>query len=288
MIKKIILFLLILIVSLSVFYFKKQETYKYKIALLQTASHPALNTIREVILQQLQEKYKKDIVIVCKNGEGLLSNIESIANQLVYDDSFMIYVAIGTPAIQSLARLEKNKPIIFGAVTDHTILGIDTQKNICGRLDQIDYYAVIESLQKLGLDKKIGVLYSVGDLSSEYTIEQLEKSNLQIQRFGCAGESELITNIQSACNSSDILFLPTDNMIASAIKIVIEMAKKYNTPIFMTDTLLFQLGGEFAQGVDYAQQGKDISEMITEILENKKNPEGLEIKKSVPSGLLKR
>lgn len=207
----------------------------------------------------------------------------------MYDDSFNVYVAIASPAVQSLARLEKNKPIIFAAVTDYNVLGIEKQKNIGGFLDQLDYNSVIASLQELFPDKKIGIPYAIGDVSSEYTIKKLEEAKLQIMRFGCASESELISNVQSACQSVDVLFLPTDNMIASAITIIIQIAKKYNKPLFMTDTLLFQLGGDYAQGVDYTQQGEAMVESIEAILEKKKNPEEfLVIKKSQSSGLLKR
>jgi putative ABC transport system substrate-binding protein len=270
------------------FYFKNKNSVRYKIALLQTASHPALNTIAEVLISDLKKKYKNDIAIVAKNGEGSLANIDTIANQLMYDDSYQLYVGIGSPAVQSLARLEKERPIVFGAVTDASILGIDRQKNVCGFLDQIDYDSVITSLLSLFSDKTIGVLYGVGDLSSEYTIRQLEHTKLNIKRFGCIGESELIANIQAACQSSDIIFLPTDNMIASAIKIVIDMTKKYNKSIFMTDTLLFELGGSYAQGIDYKEQGKEMVRAIESLLEQKNNVSELGIKSSQSSNLLKR
>ena len=78
-------------------------------------------------------------------------------------------------------------------------------------------------------------------------------------------------------------------MIASAITIIIQIAKKYNTPLFITDTLLFQLGGDYAQGVDYTEQGQEMVESIEAILEKKNNPEEfLVIKKSQSSGLLTR
>jgi putative ABC transport system substrate-binding protein len=270
------------------FYFKNKEAVRYKIAILQTASHPALNKITEVVIADLKNKYSNEIAIVCKNGEGFLSNIDAIANQLIYDDSYLLYVGVGSPAVQSLARLEKKRPIVFGAVTDASVLGVESQQNVCGFLDQVDYDAIINSLQQLFSDKKIGVLYGVGDLSSEYTLKRLEEAALSIQRFGCAGESELIANIQSACQLSDVLFLPTDNMIASAIKIVVDMANKYKKPIFFSDVLLFELGGSYAQGIDYKKQAKEMGETIFLILEKKNNPESLGITKSASSELLIR
>ncbi len=285
--KRIIFFCVILV--LSIFFLTKKECKKkYKVALLQTASHLALDKVKDTIVNELEKKYKKDIQIDCKNGEGSLVAIESIANQLSGDNSYKLYVAIGSPAVQSLSRLEKNRPIVFGAVTDSKIIGIENKKNVCGFLDQLDYNEIINSLSELFENKKIGILYSIGDLSSEYTISQLEKSKLIIDRFGCNGEAELIVTIELACKKSDVLFLPTDNMIASAIKIVIDIANKYNKPIFMTDILLFELGGKYAKGIDYNKQGKEMALAISEILDKKNNPEGVRIKKSKSSGLLKR
>lgn len=273
---------------LLLLYFQNKETSRYKIAILQTASHPALNQITEILVADLKSKYNNDIVIVTKNGEGSVSTIDSIANQLICDDGYSLYVALGSPAVQSLARLEKQRPIVFGAVTDAAILGLESKKNVCGFLDQIDYSSIINSLVQLFSDKKIGVLYGIGDLSSEYSIKQLQNTKLNIQRFGCVGESELIAHIEAACQRSDLLFLPTDNMIAASIKIVVDMANKYKKPIFMTDILLFELGGSYAQGIDYKEQGKDMVAAISLVLEKKNNPQGLGITKSASSELLLR
>jgi ABC-type uncharacterized transport system substrate-binding protein len=252
---------------------------------LQTASHPALNTISNVVASNLKQKYNIDIDIVLKNGEGVLMNIESIANQFICDDSYDMYLAIGTPALQSLARLEKKRPVLFGAVTDTTLLGLDLQENISGFLDQLDYNEIILNLLKLFPNKIIGILYSLGDISSQYCINELINSSLLIKTFGCVGESELIPTLEVACQSSDVLFIPTDNIMASAIKIIIDVAKKYKKNIFMTDTLLLSIGGDYAQGVDYNKQGEEIAFLIKEILEKKNSPVHL-IVKSKSTGLL--
>jgi putative ABC transport system substrate-binding protein len=286
MIKKFITIFFLAIGFVLLFYFKNKDIFRYKIAILQTASHPALNKIAQILEADLKNKYNNDIKIIIKNGEGILNTLDSMANQLVCDDDCSLYVALGSPALQSLMRLEKKRPIVFGAVTDPSVLGVESKKNVCGFLDQIDYDVVINSLKQLFSDKKIGILYGVGDLASEFTIKKLESTKLNIQRFGCVGESELIGSIQAACLSSDVLFLPTDNMIASAIKMVFDMANKYKKPIFMTDILLFELGGSYAQGIDYKEQAHDIAEAIFLILNEKNNPQKLGITKSESSQLL--
>jgi hypothetical protein len=54
----------------------------------------------------------------------------------------------------------------------------------------------------------------------------------------------------------------------------------------MTDILLFELGGSYAQGIDYKEQAHDIAEAIFLILNEKNNPQKLGITKSESSQLL--
>jgi putative ABC transport system substrate-binding protein len=270
---------------------KTQKTKKYTVAIIQTASHLALDRVKDACVKKLEQLYTiDDIDVIVKNGQGNIDNLQIISKQISLDNTISLCVAIGTPALQAMAAIEKNKPIVFAAVTNPYLFGIADQYNICGITDQIDYDAVIASLIMLCKDKKIGILYSIGDPSSEYTIKKLEASQVamqsQLMKFGCLGEAELLSIINLACQSVDMLFIPTDNTIASAINIVIAVAKKYNIPLFMTDQILFSLGGTYVQGVDYVAQGMQIADIISQLLEKKMTPDQAGIKNAPSSDLI--
>jgi putative ABC transport system substrate-binding protein len=293
MIKKILLIMIAVFVAFLVYInFKENKKNKFTIALLQTASHPALNKAKEACINYLNSIYNFDIDIIYQNGEGASDNLQVFAKQLLCNDACQLYIGIGSPAVQALAKLEKNKPILFAAVTDPKILGIDNQSNVCGITDQVDYINLIEILIKLFKDKKIGIIYTIGDLSSEFTLNQLENSKLifdsKIIRYGFGNESELMAITEKACQEVDVILIPTDNAVASAINLIIAVSKKYNTHLFMTDALLFELGGKYGLGVDYEAQGKELGKIVEAILDKKNNPGQIGIIQPISSGLLVR
>lgn len=270
MIKNKTLFVFVIIKVLFLYYFffiYKKSSYQ-KIVIVQIASHPALDTVVSAIKASIKDFcQEKRCDIVCKNADGNIMNMEIMAADIVNDASLMKVVAIGSPTLQSLIgaanKYKRSVPIIFGAVTNPQLCNIDSYQNVCGVSDQIDFKEVRWELEKIGCGKKIGFLCGSGDVGSAYTFNKLQgDTSYELIQFGCSIESEVMQVVESACQKVDILFIPTDNMIASAIETVRMVAKKYNVPLFMTDKILFERGGNYFSGVDYQKHGDQVAALV--------------------------
>lgn len=270
MIKNKALFVFVIIQALFLYYFffiYKKFSHQ-KIVIVQIATHPALDTVASTVKASIKDFCQKNKYdIVCKNADGNIMNMELIAQDIVNDTSVVKVVAIGSPALQSLigagVKYKSTIPIIFGAVTNPQLCNINSYHYVCGVSDHIDFQEVRQVLEKIGSGKKIGFLCGSGDVGSAYTFDQLqENATYELIPFGCSVESEVMQATETACQKVDILFIPTDNMIASAIETVRMVAKKYKIPLFMTDKILFERGGDYFSGVDYRQHGQEIAALV--------------------------
>jgi len=117
------------------------------IAILQTASHPALDAVRQGCINALQQEHP-EYTIITRNGEGMLVNLETAAQELASDANIAGICAIGTPAAQAaISHIAETstptKPIGIAAVSDTNMLDIPTHISICGVQDTVDTHKQI-------------------------------------------------------------------------------------------------------------------------------------------------
>src|SRR5262245_6282467 len=136
---KIVVAIIGVCLLLGLLAFKKSRSKseeKIIIGILQTASHPALDRARIGFKEQILKNIPSAQFIE-QNGEGIASAAQSIAAAFHANDAVVAIFAIGTPAAQAIARVEKQKPIIFAAVTDPKAAGL-LNHNVSGTSDRID------------------------------------------------------------------------------------------------------------------------------------------------------
>ena len=257
---------------------KSSKQARFTIGILQTASHPALDAVREGFMEELTKSTHSDVAFIVRNGEGSTANIHTIAQQFHNDQKIDAVLAIATPAAQALATVEKNKPIFIAAVTDPDSLGLmHATTNVTGTKDSIDVARVIDMLIALvPTATKVGLLYNNGEINSVFLVKQLrselEKHTLSVIDFGISSESDLPTAVQIACMKSDVLLTPTDGMVALTISLIASLADKNKKPLIVSDNTLVSYGALASRGVDYKDSGKQTAQMAYQVLIGAKNP----------------
>lgn len=270
--KNIIMVMFFIISSFVLYYIfsSSKKVIQNKIVILQTARHPALDRMKDMIIEVITPYCQENRYnIECKNGDGNIMNLELLAEEAMNNAVTKKIIAIGSPALQSAInaglKYKKEIPIIFGAVTYPEICRVGMYPYVKGISDQLNFSAVINELTSVAEGKKIGFLYSVGDEGSRYTLEKLSYSNeYEMIPFGCTTEGEVMQMVDSACQKVDLLFIPPDNMIAGAIKTIRAIVKKYNKKLFMTDKVLFDRQSDYFCGIDYASHGRALGEIVKE------------------------
>jgi putative tryptophan/tyrosine transport system substrate-binding protein len=256
---------------------------RINIAIIQTASHPALDAARDGFINSLQEKLGKDIGFTIRNGEGSINTLYAIAQQFHARQDIDAIYAIATPAAQAMASVETEKPIIIAAVTVSPELGINFDgDNICGVSDMINVRAEVEAMQQLLPNiKTVGILFSTAETNavatSKVMITELERAGFTPVTIGIASESDIEPAVMSALRKVDALIAPTDNSIANSIALIADLARKAEKPLIVSDNMLVKYGPLMARGVDYYQAGVDAAHIALEIVINHKKPYELPI-----------
>jgi putative tryptophan/tyrosine transport system substrate-binding protein len=265
---------------------KKSITHsnaRINIAIIQTASHPALDAARDGFITSLQEKLGKDIGFTIRNGEGSINTLYAIAQQFHARQDIDAIYAIATPAAQAMASVETEKPIIIAAVTVSPELGINFDgDNICGVSDMINVRAEVEAMQQLLPNiQTVGILFNTAETNavatSKIMFTELERAGYTPITIGVVSESDMEPAVMSALRKVDALIAPTDNTVANSIALIADLARKAEKPLIVSDNMLVKHGPLMARGVDYYQAGIDAARIALQLLIDHKKPYELPI-----------
>lgn len=251
-----------------------KKSSQWTVGILQTATHPALDAVTQGFITELTNKLGDKVSFITQNAEGSVSNMQTMAQGLRSNASVDLLFAVATPAAQAAASLEKEKPIIFAAVTDPQAAGL-TGSNISGVTDMIDVKKQIELLTMLiPHAQTVGLIFNRGEINSLTLAEQmkaeLENKGICVLEFGVINESEIPAAAQTACRKTDVILAPTDNTVASTIKVITNIAQRMQKPFIVSDALLVSQGALAAQGIDYATCGKQAAHIAAELLQGSK------------------
>lgn len=268
-------------------YTKKAPTNTlYTIGILQTASHPALDTVRDSFIATLKNKLGDTIAFVVQNAQGSISQAHTIAQQFHVYTKYTSFFTIATPATQALSAVEKERPIVIAAVTDPAALGLLHQDtNITGVNDMIDVKAVVRMLTELvPTAKNIGLVYTAGEANSLALVDHMRKeliaNNVTPIDFPITNESDVAVIVDVACRKTDLILAPTDNTVASTISLISSIARKHKKPLIVSDNMLVKFGALAAQGVSYAAAGEQAALITYDILINNKKPSQIPVEQT--------
>lgn len=258
-----------------------QKNTQWTVGILQTATHPALDAVTQGFISELTSRLGNKISFIIQNAEGSVSSMQTMAQGLRSNASVDILFTVATPAAQAMASLEKEKPIIFAAVTDPQAAGL-TQHNITGVTDMIDVKKQIELLHMLVPHAQtVGLIFNRGEINSIALAEQikaeLKNKDISVLEFGVINESEIPAAMQAACRKTDVILAPTDNTVASTIKVITSIAQRMQKPVIVSDALLVSQGALAAQGIDYAICGKQAAQLAVELLQEGKQAGNLAV-----------
>jgi len=246
------------------------------IAVLQIASHAALDASREAFVREVQTKLDNAYTIVVKNADGSIANAQAIAQSLVSRDDVIAYYAIGTPALQALVQKEQKRPIFYAAVTYPEKLGL-VADNVAGASDYFDLHDLVEYAHTLmPVANRVGILYNPGTEIAQYELSVLEaackKHGLSPVRIAGVTEGDIITALKSNLRKIDLCVAPTDNMIASVLSSLTAYCAQENIPVVAAWQTALQDGATAACGMDYAQLGRAVGSAAVDVLAGKKTP----------------
>ena len=264
-----------------------EKKAKYTVGICQLVQHDALDAATKGFKDVLKEKLGDDVEFDEQNAANDSATCATIANQFVSNKVDLI-MANATPALQAAASATADIPVVATSITDYaTALEISdwtgkTGTNITGSSDLAPLKEQAEMIKELFPEaKKVGILYNSGEANSKYQATEVTKAlkelGIEAKEYTSADSNDLAQVTTTACAEVDVLYIPTDNTMASNTGIVNNIAEPAKIPVVAGEVGLCKGCGVATLSIDYYSIGQKAGEMAYEILVNGAKPGEMEI-----------
>ncbi|CCU79444.1 ABC transporter substrate-binding protein [Halanaerobium saccharolyticum subsp. saccharolyticum DSM 6643] len=283
--------LLLLVLALVFLFSMNLAAEEYEIGISQFVEHPSLDLAREGFIDQLAKEgfvEGENIKIDLQNAQADFSTAQTIA-QRFNQNKVDLVLAIATPSAQTAANVLKNTPVLITAVTDPVEAGIvqSMEKpgaNITGTTDMNPVAKQLELIRDfLPEVKDIGILYNPGEVNSTVQVklakEKAKEMGINLEEATVSNSSEVSLAVSSLVDNVDAIYVPTDNIIVSAMPTVLQTAHNRQVPVFASENNSVEQGAIATLGIDYYQLGKQTGSMAARIL-NGSNPAEMPVESS--------
>ena len=252
---------------------------QYTIGICQLVQHPALDKATQGFKDALTEKLGEgNVTFNEQNANGDSPTCSTIINGFVSSNVDLI-LANATAPLQAAAAGTDSIPVIGTSVTDYaTALDIDqwtgsTGRNISGTCDLAPLDQQAAMIQELFPDAKtVGMLYCSGEPNSVYQIEQMEgyltEMGYTCERFSFTDSNDVASVTQTACASSDVIYVPTDNTAASNTELIANVVLPAQVPVIAGEQGICSGCGVATLSIDYYDIGYLAGEMAYDVLVN--------------------
>jgi putative ABC transport system substrate-binding protein len=288
--KKKILVLFILTFALLVFTAAQVGAQDYQIGISQFVEHPALDAAREGFIEGLAEEgFTEDMVeFTVQNAQADFATAQSIAQQFKSNNLDLV-LAIATPNAQAAANVITDTPVLFTAVTDPVEAGIVASMeqpggNLTGTTDMnpvADQIALIKEFIPEITD--LGVLYNPGEVNSVVQVDLVKETTaemgINLHEGTVSNSSEVSLATSSLIGDVDAIYVPTDNIIVSALPSVLNITNQNKIPVFASENGQVRQGAIATLGIDYKLLGIQTGKMAARVL-NGESPAEMSVESS--------
>ena len=253
------------------------EDAKLKIGIVQYVEHPALDAAREGFVEALAENGYVDgenITIDVQNAQADQSNLKSIAQRFVNDKVDLI-LAIATPAAQAMVSETTEIPILGTAITDYEVAKlVDSNEapggNVSGTTDMNPVKEQIDLLKKLVPDvENVGLLYTSSEdnsvMQAGMVKDACEKLGLTVKEATVTSSNDVQQVTQSLVGKVDAIYIPTDNVCASAMPVISQITTEAKIPVICGEANMVLGGGLATLGINYSKLGYQTGEMAVKV-----------------------
>ncbi len=263
------------------------EGKTYNIGIVQLVQHEALDAATQGFMDTLTEKLGDNVKFELQNANGESTNCSTIATGFVASNVDLI-LANATAALQASGAATSNIPILGTSVTDYaTALEIDdwtgvTGRNISGTSDLAPIDEQEKMLKELFPDvKQVGIIYCSAEANSKYQAtlfgDALTADDIAYKEYSAADTNEISAVVSTAVSECDVLYIPTDNTMASSTETIKNIVVPAGIPVIAGEEGICSGCGVATLSISYYDFGCKTGEMAYEILVNGADPATMEI-----------
>ncbi len=251
----------------------------FTVGISQLVQHDALDAATLGFRDQLSARAEEagvEVEFDEQNASGETTNCSTIANGFVAAGVDLI-MANATGALQAAVSATGEIPILGTSVTEYGVaLGIDnfdglvgTNVSGCSDLAPLDEQAAM--LTTIFPDATtVGLLYCSAEANSQYQVDviqdYLEADGIVCTQYSFADTNDVTSVTQSACATSDVIYVPTDNTVASNTEAINNVCQPSGVPIIAGEESICSGCGVATLTISYYDLGVATGEMAARIL----------------------
>ena len=252
---------------------------KYTIGICQLVQHEALDAATQGFKDEIVKELGEDAVTFDEqNAQGDSNTCSTIINSFVSNNEDLI-LANATASLQAAAAGTSDIPILGTAVTEY---GVDLDLkdldgtvggNISGTSDLAPLDEQAAMLQELFPDaKKVGLLYCSAEANSQYQVDTvkaaLEELGYTCEYYAFSDSNDLSSVTTTAANDSDVIYVPTDNTVASNTEIINNICLPAKVPVITGEEGICAGCGVATLSINYYDLGVTTGKMAVKILKD--------------------
>ena len=288
--KKFLAILLTAVMSLGLVACGNSSSDKktYNVGICQLVQHEALDAATQGFKDALTEELGEDAVTFDEqNAQGDSATCSTIINGFVSNNVDLI-LANATPALQAAQAGTNEIPILGTSVTEYGVaLGIKdfdglVGSNISGTSDLAPLDQQAAMLKELFPDKKnVGLVYCTAEANSQYQVDtvkkELENLGYTCKLYGFSDSNDLSSVAKTAADESDVIYVPTDNTVASNASIIDNICRPAKIPVIAGEEGICGGCGVATLSISYYDLGVATGKMAVKVLTGESKIEEMKI-----------
>ena len=253
-----------------------EGTTSYTVGICQQMTHEALDAATQGFKDALNELLPGQVEFVEQDAGGEYANCGTIMDGFVAEGVDLI-LANATYPLQAAASATADIPVLGTSVTDYaTALSIEDWTgtvggNISGTSDLAPLDQQAAMLNELFPDAvNVGLLYCSGEPNSVYQVETiqgyLEDMGYTCTQYAFTDVNDLSSVAQTACDGSDVIYIPTDNTAAANTETIANVVIPAGVPVIAGESGICSGCGVATLSISYYDIGYKTGEMAAQIL----------------------
>ena len=243
-------------------------TKTYTVGIVQLVQHPALDAATEGFKYAFKEG----------NASGDSANCITIVSGFLSDGVDLI-MANATSALQAASAATSDIPVLGTSVTDYaTALEIDASTwngtvgtNVSGTSDLAPLSEQADMISELFPEAKtVGILYCSAEANSAYQADEitkmLEAKGITVEKYAFSDTNDVTSVTEKACETSDVIYIPTDNTAASNTEAIANVVLEAKVPVVAGEEGICSGCGVATLSISYYDLGYATGEMAAKIL----------------------
>ena len=253
------------------------EATVYNVGIIQLVTHDALDAATQGFMDALTaELGEGNVKFDLQNAAGDSNTCATIVNSFVSNEVDLI-MANATPALQAAAAATADIPVLGTSVTEYGVaMGIENFSgtvggNISGTSDLAPLDKQAEMVKEWFPDaQNVGLLYCSAEPNSQYQVETI-KTMLEGMGYTCtlyafADTNDMAAVTQNAADNSDVIYVPTDNTVASGTGIIDGICQPAGIPIIAGEEGICSGCGVATLSISYYDLGVATGKMAAKVL----------------------